>query len=143
MGPCILWRAQWHPAYILWTRIRRGTCDSLLIHKSESRRTREYRARSGNVQFRCSRSLWPAQRCSRFRRQHEHFAIIDLIFRKNIWAGFRIYLNFRVRQARLDCSDGLGLIGNSNEEYFLAHCTTCASARPAGADLPTFCHAPL
>src|SRR5579872_1737794 len=77
---------------------------------------------------------------SRSRRKHEHFAIVDLIFRKDIRTGFRIYLNFRVRKARLDRPDGLDFVGNSDKEYFLSHCATCPSAGPQGTDLPAFCH---
>ena len=50
------------------------------------------------------------------RRDHEHLAVIDLIFRKDIRTGFRIYLNFRVGEARLDRSDGLVFVGNGDKE---------------------------
>lgn len=86
------------------------------------------------------RSLYETARESHSRRKHEHFAVAHLIFRKDIRAGFRIYLNFRVWKARLDRPDGLDFVGNGDKKYFLAHCTTCTSAGPKGADLPTFCH---
>jgi len=40
----------------------------------------------------------------------------DLIFRKNIRTGFRIYLKFRVGKARLDCSEGLLFIWNGDKK---------------------------
>ena len=49
-------------------------------------------------------------------REHEHFAVIDLIFRKDIRTGFRIYLNFRIGKACLDRSDGLYFVGNGDKE---------------------------
>jgi hypothetical protein len=72
--------------------------------------------------------------------QHEHFALVDLIFRKAIRTGFRFYLNFRVGKTRLDCSGRLVFVWNGYKKYFLAHSTTGASARPHGADLPALCH---
>jgi len=61
--------------------------------------------------------VWGAWgRGSRPLREHEHFAVIDLIFRKDIRTGFRIYLNFRVGKACLDRSDGLYFIGNGDKE---------------------------
>ena len=53
-----------------------------------------------------SRPLW----------EHEHLAVNDLIFRKNIRTGFRIYLKFRVGKARLDCSEGLLFIWNGDKK---------------------------
>jgi hypothetical protein len=73
-------------------------------------------------------------------REHEHFAVVDLILRKNIRTGFRVHLNFRVGKAHLDRSDGRDFVGNGDKEYFLAHCTTGASARSHGANLPALCH---
>ena len=55
-------------------------------------------------------------RRSRPLREYEHFAVVDLIFRKDIRTGFRIYLNFRVGKARLDRSDGLGFVGDGDKE---------------------------
>ena len=55
-------------------------------------------------------------RGSRPLREHEHFAVIDLLFRKDIRTSFRIYLNFRVGKACLDRSDGLYFIGNGDKE---------------------------
>ena len=55
-------------------------------------------------------------RGSRPRWEHEHFAVVDLIFRKDIRTGFRNYPNFRVGKARLDSSDGLNLVGNGDKE---------------------------
>ena len=49
-------------------------------------------------------------------REHEHFAVVELIFRKDIRTGFRVYLNFRVWKARLDRSDGLDFVGNGDKE---------------------------
>ncbi len=48
--------------------------------------------------------------------EHEHFAVIDLMFRKNIRTGFRVYLNFRVREAHLHGSDSLDFIGNGDKK---------------------------
>jgi hypothetical protein len=62
------------------------------------------------------------------------------MFSKKILTGFRIYLNFRVGQTRLDRLDGLDFVGNGDKEQFLSHCTTGASSRPHRADLPAFCH---
>lgn len=61
---------------------------------------------------------WPPHdaRGSRSRREHEHFAIADLIFRKDIRTGFRLDLKFRVGKARSDRSDGLDLVGNGDKE---------------------------
>ena len=53
---------------------------------------------------------------SRPLREHEHFAVIDLIFRKDIRTGFRIYLNFRVGKACSDRSECLCFVGNGNKE---------------------------
>jgi hypothetical protein len=77
---------------------------------------------------------------SRSLREHNHFAFDDLIFGKKIRTGFRIYRDFRVRKAFLDHSESLGLVGDGDKDEFLAQCTTGASARPHGADLPTFYH---
>lgn len=46
------------------------------------------------------------------------------------------YLNFRIGKAPLD----RGFVGNGDKESFSAHCATCASAKPRGADLPASCH---
>jgi len=54
---------------------------------------------------------------SQFLREHNHFAVDDLIFRKKIRNGFRIYLlGFRVGKALLGRSESLGFIGNSDKE---------------------------
>ena len=58
----------------------------------------------------------PLHRGSRPLREYEHFAIVDLIFRKDIRTGFRIYLNFRVGKARLDRSDSLDFVGDGDKE---------------------------
>ena len=55
-------------------------------------------------------------RRSRPLREYEHFAVVDLIFRKDIRTSFRIYLNFRIGKARLDRSDGLGFVGDGDKE---------------------------
>jgi hypothetical protein len=48
--------------------------------------------------------------------EHEHLTVNDLIFRKNIRTGFRIYLKFRVGKARLDCLEGLLFIWNGDKK---------------------------
>ena len=86
------------------------------------------------------RSAYENARVSHSRRKHEHFAVAHLIFRKDVRTGFRIDRNFRVRKTRLDRPNGLDLVGDGDKKYFPAHCTTCPSAGPKGADLPAFCH---
>jgi len=49
-------------------------------------------------------------------REYEHFAVVDLMFRKHTRTGFRMYLNFRVGKARLDRSDGLNFVGDGDKE---------------------------
>jgi len=61
---------------------------------------------TGGIGTACFPLLW----------EHEHFAVIDLMFRKNIRTGFRVYLNFRVREARLHGSDSLDFIGNGDKK---------------------------
>src|SRR6185312_9649351 len=72
-------------------------------------------------------------------RENEHFAVAELVLRKEFRAGFGVYLDFRVGKAGLDRSDGLDLVGNCDKKQFLAHCTA-ATGRSHGADLPTICH---
>ena len=72
--------------------------------------------------------------------EHEHFSLVDLIFRKDIRAGFRFYLDFRVGKTRLDSSDRFVFVRNGYKKHFPAHSTTGASARPRRADLPALCH---
>src|SRR6185437_3315352 len=73
-------------------------------------------------------------------REHEHFAVADLIFCKHIRTGFRLYLDFGVGKAGFDGLQGLGFIGNGDKKLFPAHRATGASAGPHGADLPTLGH---
>ncbi len=58
------------------------------------------------IALRGSHGLW----------EHEHFAMVDLIFRKHIRTGFRKYLNFRIGKARSDCPDGFDLVGNGDKK---------------------------
>lgn len=44
---------------------------------------------------------------SRFLREHDHFAVDDLIFRKKLRGGFRSLLDFRVGKALFDRSDSV------------------------------------
>ncbi len=53
-----------------------------------------------------SRPLW----------QHNHFAVADLMFRKDLRTGFRMYFNFCVRKARLDRLDRLDFVGNGDKK---------------------------
>jgi hypothetical protein len=53
-----------------------------------------------------SRPLW----------QHNHLAVADLMFRKDLRTGFRMYFNFRVRKARLDRLDRLDFVGNGDKK---------------------------
>jgi len=69
-------------------------------------------------------------RGSRPLRDYEHFAIVDLIFRKDIRIGFRIYLNFRAGKARLDRSDSLDFVGDGELEH-----VRVMSALPPKADI--------
>lgn len=70
-----------------------------MLSKDQARRT------ATNVAW-SRRPLW----------KHEHFAVADLIFRKNVRTGFRVYLNFRVGKACFDCSDSLDFVGNGNKK---------------------------
>ena len=56
--------------------------------------------------LRASRALW----------ENEHFAVVELMFRKHIRTGFRLYLNFRVGKARLDCSNRVDFVGNGDKK---------------------------
>jgi hypothetical protein len=53
---------------------------------------------------------------SRSIREHEHFTVADLILRKDIRTGFRIYLDVRVGKASLDRSEGFDFVGNTDKE---------------------------
>jgi hypothetical protein len=75
-------------------------------------------------------------------RKHEHFTFADFELREQLWACFRIDGDLRVGKARSNRQERLALIGNRDEERFLA-CRTAASAGSHRPDLPTFCHGPL
>lgn len=53
---------------------------------------------------------------SRALREHEHFAVVDLILRKDNRTDFRVYFDFRVGKACLDCSNRLGFVGNGDKK---------------------------
>jgi hypothetical protein len=95
-------------------------------------------ARDRNPLGRWQRRGIPEQLVSR--REHEHFAVIDLIFSKDFGTCFGIYRNFRIRKARSDRLDRLPSVSDGDQKQLLARRTICASAGPQGADLPTFCH---
>src|SRR6185312_4347564 len=69
-------------------------------------------------------------------REHNHFAIDDLILGKKLLTGFRIDRDFRVRKALLDRPESLSLVGNGDEDELVAQCTTGASAGPHRANFP-------
>lgn len=51
---------------------------------------------------------------------YDHFAIDDLIFGKKLRSGFRIDLDFRVREGLLDRADSRVLVGDGDKDEFPA-----------------------
>ena len=74
--------------------------------KSSSHPSRIFKPRREGAPSWPSRSFW----------EHEHFEVADLIFREEIQTSFRIYLYLGIGKTRLDCSDGLGFVGNGYKE---------------------------